>query len=99
MKLEFTVPFRRVPAPRTLLAERIPEPRVVRPESRGFWRWRTNWTRWFDRVRSPITANSPVWDTFPRRALLKSWFCCIWRPRFRNTFCFSPRAMIESLPS
>ncbi len=64
MKIEFTVPFRRVPAPGTLLVER-----------------------------------SRDWVTFPRRALRKSWFWCIWRRRSRNTFCFSPRVTLGSSPS
>jgi hypothetical protein len=34
-----------------------------------------------------------------RRAFVKSWFCCIWHPPFRNMFCFSQRATSESSPS
>ena len=99
MKIEFAVPFRRVPAPMTVVAEPAPEPRAERRESRGFWRSRTSWTRWSGRAQSPVTASLLAWATSPRRVLLKSWFCCIWHRRFRSTFCFSPRPTLDSSAS
>ena len=99
MKIEFTVPFRRAPAPGTLLVEPPPQvqgrpPRIARLVALAH--------KLDALVRSGAITYAELarlGHISPRRVLRKSWFWCIWRRRSRNTFCFSPRVTLGLSPS
>jgi hypothetical protein len=98
MKIEFALAFRRVLALQSFSGEKVPQlqcrpPRIARLVALA------HKLDALVRARSPATLNSRGWVTFRRRDSRKSWFCCIWRHRFRNTFCFSPQLTLGSSPS
>jgi hypothetical protein len=99
MKIEFTVPFRRVPTPLSIVAEPTPGPLGHPPRIARLIALAHKLDALVRSEAFTATPNSRAWVTCPRRALLKLWSCCIWRPRSRNTFYSSPQGTRASLPS
>jgi hypothetical protein len=99
MKLHFTVPFRRVLAPRIISIAPPTEPQGRAPRIARLLALAHKQTRWFVPARSPTTPNWRAWVTFRQRASVKSWFCCIWPLRSRNTFSFFHRPTPDSSPN
>jgi len=92
MKIEFTVPFRRVPSPLALVVEPAPDPQSNPPR---IARLLALAHKLDALVRSGAVTGyaelARLGHISPWHALRKSWFYCIWLRRSRNTSCFSPQ--------